>query len=531
MRLTDITIPMPDNFSSPKGKVMLIGHLLDGLVARPFTLIDRFEPETILGDNPMTRTARVLINAGVPKDNIVYYRLNGNSSRLIIENNEESIFEFYSIGANDADNDILVTVSQEGLVIKSIHDLEITPNRLVFNRSYLFKDYPYLSDLASAINEDASFGLTEIIAREIKNQETLSAFTIGEYRLSEGKSGESYIHEDVIPDDMKLIHESEYFELFSKYVLGNDYDGLSYQPLIEIPVEVMLYPDVYADDQKLVSMLAAGIGKQKTDEQQRQCYVLINSSPIPALKTLLEGEYMTSDSTYWDIILEEELPYDELVNQKVFALKLLNLFDEEELSLPLMENLMITIGEDARSSAPAAAFLASNILTSSSSDILSNKGFSGFSKLSHQLNKSMVASLSNSGYICIVPSIRKGYVSQIVQSMRLKTETLLSDWSNQRLLGEIKEDISLILDRYIGKPYGFFTVTGLENELKDYFDQQLNANHLQGYTLDPINQDVLNNEMSIALELSLPYEVRAISGTLDMKREGWEIDLWNLAQD
>src|SRR5699024_242911 len=187
MRLTDINLTVPSPSDNPFGRVILIGMLENGPVGQPFTLSEENDPIDYLGNTPATLAAQGLLNAGITSENIIYYRLNGTSARYNYMLNEEKLFDIVGISGHSRQNNVQVTFSPEGVTLRSNYlESDMLSTEENYLRTYRFDDYPYLSSLANAINQDAVLGLIDVIAREYKDVPTKGLFNTGIFNLDGG---------------------------------------------------------------------------------------------------------------------------------------------------------------------------------------------------------------------------------------------------------------------------------------------------------------------------------------------------------
>lgn len=521
MKLTQLNLAIPQEIGSAKGKVMLVGLLEDGLVGQPFRLKANQVPSEWLGDNRTTRAATFLLNQGVNADNIVYYRLNGKNASAKFTKNNELVFELIAVTASDKENNINAIVSQEGLTIDSYGEGN------TYRRTYRFEDYPYLSDLSSAINQDAIVGFLDIVARESNSLLCKDTFTQGTYPLSEGTSELAYLHEET--EELTEVQWLEYFELFSKRVLGPDYDGYSHEALINFPVEMMLYPDVIIDEYPILAPLIASIAEQKTHDQGLFCSAILNTSLVPADDTLGWYDYPIDDLTYWNDNLQEALTYEPYVKQEAYVEKLIDLFEWDEMTASYLDHLVILVGNDEREGAPApATSFVELALTLPVGENPANRSLIDY-QLTNPLQKSMVARLTDKGYTCIVPSIRRGAVPLQVKTLRQKESlSILSEWVNLRLIGYLQASLSALLEKYVGSTISLFTKGQVEKGIQSIFDEYAQYSRFIGASVEKIETNALTHEANIYLTVTLAQSLVGINTRLQIKPGGWEVDLWNL---
>lgn len=532
MKLTDIIIPKREDGTAAIGRVILSGMLEDGPPGKPFSLPSDTVPSIALGLSPTTHLAEILLNTGVPSESIFYNRMNGIPYSISLPEEESPCFLIRSIGAHEEDQNISISFSLEGLTLSSTYTKTGTHlDRKNFTRTYRYEDCPYLYDLESAINQDALLGLVDVVAETIVNKPSKDAFPSGvKKELQDGSDEAGFIHMDEPTEDSLEQIRGEYEEKFKKYILGEHYDGLSYEAIADLPAEAILFPDINVDTFKEIGPLIAGLAAQKTEDQGVVCYAYLNTSPFPKKETLPDGTYLQDDGTYWDESMQESRAYNPIAVQLEYIQKITTLYSEEERANPYMKNLMLVVGDDDREKrTPGLGSLVALILQTPAGKPVSNQPLKNFYQLNAEITQSMVATMTSNGYICIVPSLRKGFVPQYVQSYGLQAkETVLSDWNNHRLIGVIKAHLVTVLDQHIGKSFGIFTKSKIESEISDVLENIPGSERLMGFELGAIDQDIVNGTLSIPLTLYLPQDVKGIESTLQMSQEGWQINLWSL---
>lgn len=501
MKTTDFSYYTEAN-GRPKGKTVLIGMMEDGPVGQGFTLPSGKNALYLLGDNEISRSYQFLIASGIPAEDILLYRLNGQPSRLSLANDNEVYFQFVSVGAHERDNDIRLTVSEEGLSLTSFYehkttlDAQLHPN---FKRTYLFTEYPYLSDLASAVNSDASFGLVDVFCKETRTGATAEHFNVpGEYFFSKGTSDATLCVKESRPSESYL---AQYWPYFYNWVLGPGYEGECSTRLMSLPAETFYFTDIQIDNAPKIAEMAARIAAQKTAEQDIVCTAVFRTSLIPETE------------------------------QDAFADKLNALYSTEERSALHMQHLHAVVGEERASDGSLRAGSLHYLLLSMQSAFstsLSNKSLLYFSQLNVTLSKSLIANLQANGYICIVPSIRKKFVCAYVQNIAQKTGVLLENFNNQRLVGVISCDVKEILEKYIGGTKNSFQSSTVVKVLQEYLSQYVTSGTIASYEVGLSEDHQVQSRGLIQMRLALYNEVKEVKSNIQVSTEGWEIDLWNL---
>lgn len=532
------------NYQAPlennaRNKIVLVGMMEDGPPGVGFSLPDTKISTYSFGDNEMTRSYNYLVQQGIPSDKIVFYRLNGIQSSLSLSLNDKEFFKFSSIGANDRDNGITITVSSVGITLLSHYDYldekenlnqieeKMNPN---FKRTYLFSEYPYLSDLSGIINQDAALGLIDLVSKETIQGKCTDWFTqTGEFPLSGGNAEANMC---TLFEELPEGYETLYWPYFEEHVLGKDYDGDSYTNLASIESELLYFADIQIDKMKEVAMLAGKLAEQKTAQQDILCTVLLHASPVPGKFEIAENEYFVDTTHYYSAEAQQIIDYVPYINRDAYVEVLANLFTEDEREPGYWQNIQIVVGEDRideETLLPGILYHASVYLTQPFHSSLSNQQLSDFNALNVEFPKSLVARLQSKGYICIVPSIRKNAVCAYVQNMAYKRGFLLENFNNQRLLSYLSKDLKALLETSVGRPKSFFIERPFVAEINRYLAQFLTSDTIAGYTVKIPEEYQTEYGAFIEISISLYNEVKEIKSQLSVSKEGWEVDLWNLS--
>lgn len=537
MRLTDFEIINQSTYDSPYGVVLIVGLLENGPVGQPFRLYNNKEFRAYLGDNPSTQAAIGLLRQGIPKENIAFYRLNGAYSKTEVFQGETKVFDIVAIEASQKQNDITVTYSEEGLTLQSHYTEEsLSFDEQNYTRTYRYEDYPYTHDLANAINSDVVLGLIDVRAREYEDLPTQGLFPVLRTQLHSGDNELAYLNNPLL--DEQAIQD--YYTLFYTEVLGEGFENLTTSNIMDINNEVTLYPDVYIDEFKEIGSLASLIAQQKSIHSHIMSYALFHTKTVPPDDSDLDMEIngnpniIIVDNGEGELVeIEEEVepyfkPYE---RQQAFTDNLLELYTDDELTYDYYQHLMIAIGneyEEAENNQSADIPLAASILLSTPFDGLSHKPIVNFVPENH-LSQRMFARLLDKGYICIVPSIRKGYVFQKVQSMdKANDETILNQWANRRTLKYFEYRLNELFDQYIGRPISYIMPTSLRKELDELIEEFAISNRIKSGSIDVLEFMPMDSTIIIELNLTFYQEIEKVQTSSELKKEGWDLDIWNL---
>lgn len=537
MKASEINYVLPlDN--SAKGKIVLVGMLEDGPPGVGFSLPATKNAISSLGNNEMAQSHTYLIEQGIASENIILYRLNGIQSKLTLTLAEKEFFQFESIGANKRDNGMTVTVSALGVTVMSQYDYldeegivnqveeKMNPN---FKRTYLFSEYPYLSDLSGIINQDAALGLIDLVAKESVHGKCTDWFTkIGVFPLSEGNSESNMC---TVFENLPEGYEELYWPYFEKHVLGEDYDGDSYTNLAAIEAEIIHFTDIQFDKMREVVFFTGKLAEQKTANQDILCSALLHASPVPKKFEIPANDYFVDDTHYFSSQEQGIVDYVPFLERDAYIEMLENLFTNDEREPTYWQNVQLLIGEDRSNEEnliPGSLYHAAIYLNRPFYLSLSNQELTGFNELNVELPKSLIARIQEKGYTCIVPSIRKNMVCAYVQNMAYKKGLLLENFNNQRLLSYLTKDIKVLLEEFIGRPKSYFSSSTVVLIIEEYLSQFVASDTIASYSVRLPEGYQTEDGAFIEISLSLYNEVKQLSSQLSVSKEGWEVDLWNL---
>lgn len=506
--------------NSPFGNVTLIGMMEDGPTGVPFKLLEGADATFLLGDNEVSRAYNLLFNNGVPRENIILLRLNGQPSKFRLDILEGIGINLQSLTSNEADNNIGFTISTGGIGIYSNYSDELVDSkkRKQFQRVYSFDDYQFTSDLTEAITKDAVLGYHNVIASYDEALPTpVMALYQGEYFFDGGASESQLVSRDGERNrvDRNYIEKEEdfleaYWERFHYHLLGNDFDGETSNKLSEIKTEVIYFPDVLIDKMPELAILGGRIAKERTESQD----------------VLATSLFRTS------LILREEDEDDELKNSKIdeYVDKISSLFTIEEQLFPEMKNVQIVIGEELSISGDTIPASSHYLLRLISGDLnpLTNKELESFYQIRTPLEKNAIEKLSNKGYICTMESIRKNIVTSKVQNM-YSSDRFKDSFYYNKILSYITHDVRDMLDSsFIGQNISLYNISDIEYRLNEYLQQYIDARLISSFSLGERVDDSVGYSSNIGIDIVMFGEVEGIKGSLKLNESGWEVNLWNL---
>ena len=543
MKLNSFTYIQKED--KPHGKAIIVGMMNDGPTAHPFILKDETSATSLLGDNESTRAYNLLLNKGVPKEDIYLFRLNGTPGEVLIDRHDRPAFVMQTMSSNSESQKIKFVISEEGVVLLSNYIPEEIneKNKKNFKRTYLFEEYPYLSSLAEAINEDSAYGIHGIIAESIITGESKALFTEQEEKefFFEG----AYSEEDLVRIDDQTPFQSiekqgsylyEYWERFYQHILGDDFDGESSSVLENIAAEVIYFADFPVDRSVEFSMLAGRIAKSKTEEQGLLCTALFRTSEVPAKRELTTGEYMYDENTFYNEETDEVENWEPYKEINIFVNNLKTLYTEqafeddvvaeENLSMKYMQ---IVVGEERTPDGrtiPGASHFLYNLLTKELSS-KTNKTLEGFTNIKNPLDRTRAEVLSQKGYIVLVESIRRGVVPTNVNNI-YQSNSFINQFYYMKIMSYISYDVSSILDKYIGQSIQNYQNIELEEVLSEYLNQYVDTGFIQSYQIGEKKEPDLFGKANFELRIVLFGQIEEVKTNVQLEHTGWGVDLWGI---
>lgn len=516
------------NTTDPTGKIILVGMAEDGPVNRPFVLGENVAPQEMLGNTSLARSLQMLEGAGVNREDILLYRLNGKHGDVTIyaENaagqEGEPIFRFRTIGASDMDQNGSIVVFPEAVSVQWVER-----DQGQRTRTYRFSEYANTASLADHINQEAMLGLVPVMVKELAHVDMTTAFAFDrEYLFHNAHSEAGYcLRDDVDIETYKLL----YWEKFDQGVLGGGEPGEFYSLLRQTPCEAIVLLDMYFDWFPELRTIWAKLAKEKTAEQYTPCVGMMNASPVPHAVPVPSTWVLQEDGSYINEDQEIVL-YDAEETFTLYVDKLKQQAADSALERATegyMAYLHLLVGETFRyeTTMPAMLNYAAAYVLNPMEKGLTNKTLPGFYRLEREITKSVVAELSASGYVCIIPSVRRDFVALKSQGfLNLSSFSSLQKPHLLRLTGHLFKQIVAVIDQSIGEPEIRFDSTNIERELDEILSGAVKERKLQDYSLTVVDLE----ESPIEVRISLVFfgELEKISTTHRINYVNQEVDSW-----
>lgn len=499
---------------------VIAGFTLNGPVGTPFSIKSDIDPESVIGNSKMLEDYYKVKESGV---NPLILRMNGSHGEATLTHEELGIeaLNLKTIEAKDQCNEILIHLLPQHMVIKGLsvesnyfyadyadmHELAAAINidfhysggeveAKVINNVALDgfcleenfvaiegadDGFNYVNGLGSNLEEDVeeeNFEEEDFEQRHLselldnngmyeRNQfkttvlNDLDVYQVEENAIPETPEDmehdggddsdgfEEIIYEEVDTEDGQRSRVDVQLELLAETFLEKE--GERYymtSVLTGLKIDTILFTDIpYEFAHKEISQILGLYALQKTSEQKLFCSVVLGTDKFKEKRF---------DGGIKDVYPKQ---IDELIDVSPATLR----------QADYLKHLEVVVGQEANAfdsngtitCAPSYAAMRYNLPINESA---SNKVIKSIETLySDELYKNEVANLSSNGYICIVTSIRKGFVPY--SSKNCFVENTLH--SKPHFLRSIYNDlrkVSMVFDSYIGS---FLSVTVIQTILSE----------------------------------------------------------------
>ncbi|UOE58088.1 hypothetical protein [Cytobacillus oceanisediminis] len=470
----------PSHLEKNSRFLVLAGFSLNGPVGTPFGLRDGVDPYEVLGNCPMAENLVIARQYGITP---LILRLNGTHGEATLMHEEQGVpvLRFKTVEAHDECNNIMIHLFPTHMVVKGLYT----------SYSYYFADYKNLHEMVFAINQHHAFAQGEIEV-EILNALPLSGLCITEKYLSFENADDGY-HYMTTPEDTEDKMQMQLELLRGSMIEGEGNDLYYAGELIGYTTDTVVFTDIpYEKAPAALTSIFGEFAKAKTEEQNLFCSVIIGSDYFSGPR-LDENE----EDTYTGAVLAL-LDYKNQLAEGTY-----------------LQHIEVVLGsQDAINAEKGAVSCAASYASMRFSQLkfyesATNKGLPTVgSLLSKELEQDEVAKLSGSGYICIVPSIKKGFVP--FSSKNLYSQYPL--FSKPNYLRSIHYDVRRItgfFNQHIGEP---LSITLLQSILQQVntFSEELLDNHPLYKNLFIEVIDYSPQQVSLSLAFELYGEVESI---------------------
>lgn len=478
------TIINDSNLEYSENTVLIIGAALDGPAGVPIEVNDKYEPTDIFGKSPLSDAYTAVKGAGATR--IITYRMNGIHSALTIKSGAQDIIKFTAVSAGAKYNDILISVFPDYIYID-----ETAVGGSI--RSYWFDQYPTAYSLAYAINRDAFYGLLSFEAKPL----------VPEFQMMNIVSIRTDINFDKGSDEEQFFidrteeNPADYYvgvmkERLIETLFGTDSnDQGEFVPngaLAVLNYGIVVLADMFHDESTDYVNILGNFCLNKSKTMDSGCIGVIGTSPL----------YDTSDT---------------FVSTKIANLNSLATATED---VEQNKYVQIVVGDSYYSEdmplIPTAYSYAGAESMYPYYIMMTNKKIKGFGYLNWQIGKEDIALLSSNGYICIVPSIRRGFVPyQAITYCKDKT----SPMSKPHCIRVSQRASKLLMTAYddlIGAASNYYTRKGIIKTGESVLQEMVMDGAIQSFAL---TCDFIPGNKEVTINTSvMPYsEIISVSTT------------------
>lgn len=453
---------------APENTLVLVGAALDGPSFVPFTLFEDSDPYHVLGDCALADAYLTAKRSGC--DNIILFRINGSHAEAIIrkiEGTPQDVLRLRSVSASDDSNNVHVVVYPDHLFVRSTDGSQ---------RTYFFDKYPTAWELAYAINLDAEYGLIEFTAEALDSQFPTNQITSTpiDVPLVGGSSDSNYVPDRSGSADMEwvvgLLKDKLKVALFGEDVQDQN-DRMPSGYLETLRFGVIALVDMFHDDDPEFVDLLGSFCMNKTKVSGYGCLGVIGTKPLFEDGNTPLNDLVHSRVQDW-IANGPPSPTPEHLNYVQVVIGDTDLYESN--------------GRPVSASYAYAAAQASypyHIM-------MTNKSI-GIENLRYTIQKEDIETLNSNGYICIVPSVRRGFVPYRATSFSSESASVLSKPHHIRISQFISHSISEGLDNLIGGNVRFLKISDLNDWAKEMLDGFVNEGVIRDYTFRfELNSDV-----------------------------------------
>lgn len=484
--------------------VVFIGTALDGPAHAPFILNPKEDVYEALGQSPLADAYHAAARAGV--NNIVLYRLNGKHAEAHIKTPAgEDVLSFRSVSAASYNNDIQMTLYPTHLYLRDAAGK---------TRSYFFEEYTTSSALEYAINRDAFYGLVEFYAHAVKVDYPLeNLVTTPTETMFSGGEDESHLLHSRDPQSAAPTDEGTITpilkERLGNALFGENPDDISdRQPnshLGALNTGVYALCDMFPDDDVEFAEMLGSFCLNKTKHSGIGAIGVLGVQPIFP-EVVDEGEDQSFQQTVAARSSEWVAAREALADQ------------EGHKYVQVVTGHTVYTASDNPSIPVAYAYAATQAQLPYHT-MMSNKSLTGFGKLTFELRKEDIALLTANGYICIVPSVRRGFVPYSVASFSKERQSALAKPHNLRISQYVSRGVTEEMDRLIGEGYSELSLNLALERVNVFLMDLVTAGVTKDYDFESELSE-RNTVLSLSIALTPVTEVKAIQSivTIDFPR-------------
>ncbi|MEX3713554.1 hypothetical protein ABFV99_14215 [Cytobacillus horneckiae] len=419
-------------------------------------------------------------------------RLNGShgEAEIIHEESNLPVLQFKTLEAMDESNNIQIHMFPTHMIIEGNYS----------NHTYYFLDYKRIDDLREAIKEDLYFGNGEVDV-EVLNYVPLEGIASTEQYIpfENADDGFNYMSSEDDSDPEEKIQMQ--LDLLKENLIDDDgVESYFTGELSSFLIDTVLFTDIpYESAPEQLTSILGKFASSKTDEQTVFCSVVLGSDYFS------EERYSEENEDLYEEQVENLLSKSPYLSEGVG-----NHLRHIEVVVGMQDSI------DARrpNMQCASTYACMRYSQDDFYNSATNKQLFHINNLlGTELKQDEVAKLSSSGYICIVPSIKKGFVP--LSSKNLYPQNSIH--SKPHYLRSIHYDVRRVanyFDHYIGEPLPQSLLQNILSQIDSFIDFLIVEN--------PFYQDIkmevvefTQSILSLSISFELFGEIEAVRTSLD----------------
>ncbi len=486
------TVPNPDN------TLVIVGTALDGPSFTPFT-ISPLKPITdLIGISPLAEAYSAARRAGL--SDIILYRINGTHSTGAVMYGGQDIILFRSVSANMAYNDISIDFGPDKVTVTGTTGIP---------RYYFFSAYPSAGKLVDILNLDALFGLIEFTAQAIDPSFDMSRFDVDHLYtviLDDGATDENLIPNRTT--DISSVATTLEGNLRQALFGYDSTDQDNYEPnstLGLMDYGVIVLADMFHDDPADFTNLLSRFCQNKGLLNGGGTIGVIGVSPLFTVTDDILADKVTSllskapnhntgTVVEVDLTVPSPLSYIQIVTGDTTISNLYN-----EVTKP------ISLAYDYAAMQALLSYHKS----------MTNKSLVSITSLNYEFEKKDLEDLLSNGYISIVSSTRKGYVTYYAVTGIGKNTKLLSSPEVVRITQVLTRKVSDYLDSYIGSTSVAFNRQNMQKDVNKVIQEFVDSKIIRSFSTQ-FTYNSPNGEANVNIVFTPFSSVSTVSSTVTL---------------
>lgn len=460
----------------------IAGFSNSGPAKVPFVLKEGVDPAAVLGSGLLAENVKKAIRYGITP---LVYRMNGKHAECVLVHEERGtdFLRFTSINATDEVNNLQLHVFPTHLVI----------NGLSQDKTYYFGDFQRTDDLVRRIQEDLQFNGGEVEVQVIQSLPLTGICLTEKHIPFTGGDNEYNLISQSDESDSSAKRTEQLAAL--KECLLEEADGEFYHTseLDPYHVDTFLFTDVpYDEAETELAEIVGRFARSKTREQAIFCSAVLGTSAFRTTRYGAEGEDRYAEE------IQRLMDKAATDRSQDYWKHIEVIVGSENVASPDIEAL---------SCAGDYAFMRYRLPSYHMS--ATNKEIKHIGTLfNEELQKDEVAKLITSGYICIVPSIRRGFVPYASKNL-LSSDTLQNSPHVLRSVHFDAYRVAGFFGEYLGAYISDTTFQAIYGRAQT-FVEQLKENHPLYRDIELAILDYNEEKVTVSLSFGIYGEVENV---------------------